>query len=166
MMNVQKAAKIFVVAVRLFGESIAVSYGGAYLAFLTALGMVWLFGDHRWYAAITDSPTFLLPILAGVLLAVALKNIIWKTSYLAWIVPSLVLYRVILGLYRTPDASNATVWDTIIGTNCQSTECLYQTFFTGPAICGLAYSLACVCISIIRQFTNNSVVAAITKKSE
>jgi len=137
-------------------ESVGSAYGSAVLAYALAFGLMVFAGDHRWIDAILTSPTFFLPMAAGSLFAYALRNHLSRVSYFAWIVPGAVLVRAFLEVARSPYASNSETWNTLFGTKCGASECLYQALFTLPFVCGLSYSISSACVRASRR---NSVPA-------
>jgi hypothetical protein len=148
-------------ALKTLAESIGATYVSSALAYLAAFGLIIFTGDHRWIDAILISPTFLVPIAAGGVLAYLLRNHISKSSYFAWIVPGFLLFRAVLELVRSPDASSSETWGAILGTNCGATECFYESLFTLPFVCALSYSISSACIRGIKPNGKNRKVATL-----
>jgi hypothetical protein len=138
-------------ALKALAESVVATYGSAVLACLLAVGLIPLSGGHRWVDFILTSPTFLLPVVAGALVAYVLRNHGSKASYFAWLVPSVLFSRAFLEVARSPYATGSNIWDTLLGTNCGSSECLYEVFFTLPLVCGLSYSVSSACLGAARR---------------
>jgi hypothetical protein len=140
-------------AFKALAESVVATYASSILTYFLSFGLVLLSGRHRWVDLILTSPTFLLPAAAGAVLAYVLRNHISKASYFAWAVPGVLFVRAFLEVARSPYATGSNTWDTLLGTNCGSSECLYQALFTLPLVCGLSYSVSSVCIRTTRRTT-------------
>jgi hypothetical protein len=131
-------------------ESVAAAYLGALLAYIAQEGVFFLLGDQRWVRALI-APTFVLPIAAGALAAYVMRKHPSKSSYFAWIIPLVLLVRAFLEVVKSPYTTHSEIWDTMIGTDCSDSECLYEAFFTVPFVCALAYSVSGAVIQAISR---------------
>jgi len=132
-------------------ESAGAAYVGSVLAYLVEFGVILLLGNHRWIDAIQMAPTFFLPIVSGASLAYLLKNHLSRASYFAWIVPGCFFLRALAEVTRSPYSPNSEVWNTLIGIDCGSSECLYEALFTVPLVCALSYSVTSAFIRIYKR---------------
>jgi len=121
-------------------ESAGASYLVALVAFAVNVGLIVVLGDHRWMDAVWIGPTFLMPAACAVAFAYLRRNYLSSCSYFAWVVPGLAFARGYLEVTR--GSGDLPVWDTLFGSKCGSSECLYEAFFTVPLACGVVYSLA------------------------
>jgi hypothetical protein len=88
-------------------------------------------------------PYFALPVVAGLFLGV-MSGRFFRSSSAAWVwvVPTIILVWNLFswqnGGYRPywPD-----VWNNYFGSNCGSSECLYELFVTAPFYTSVAYTL-------------------------
>ena len=138
-------------AFRALAESVGAAYGSSILAFSVAFGLTLLAGNNRWIDTILLAPTFLLPLVAGAFVAHILRDYLSKASYFAWIVPGVLLFRASLEVARGPNATSSEIWNTLFGTKCHASECLYEAFFTLPFVCALSYSVSSACIRAAKR---------------
>jgi hypothetical protein len=151
MLESSASRKMVRFALKTLSESVGAAYVSCVLAYSAALGIVLFTGDHRWIDAILISPTFLLPIIAGAFFAYVLRNHLSRTSYFAWIVPGAILCGAVLEVVKSPGAISSAMWDTLLGTKCRASECLYEALFTVPLVCALSYSVSSVCIRAAKR---------------
>jgi hypothetical protein len=143
--------KTFRFVLKSLAESIVTGYGSALLAYVLSFAVMLFVGDHKWVDWVLISPTFLLPMLAGAIVAYLLRKQLSKTSYFGWIVPSILFLRAALEVMHAPYATDSEVWNTLLGTACGGSECLYEVLFTLPFVSSLAYSLSSICITTLLQ---------------
>jgi hypothetical protein len=136
-------------------ESVAASYGGAISAYSASHALGLFVGDGRLVDAMLIGPTFLLPIMAGMLgaaFAFGLRRHVSPTSYFAWIVPSILFYKAAMEVIRSPDfPGSAPAWNTLFGPGCGGSECLYAAFFAVPLVCGFSYSISSAFIQTLKR---------------
>lgn len=88
-------------------------------------------------------PYFALPVVAGILLGIFSSRFFRSSSAAwVWVLPTIILVWNLFtwqnGGYRHywPD-----VWNNYFGSQCGSSECLYENFVTAPFYTSLAYTL-------------------------
>ena len=85
-----------------------------------------------------ERPIWLPAIIFGFLIGSAVYYIFHgRSATWAWVLPALVLAWSILSWPSEADS----VWNTFFGTDCGSSECLYQMTVTAPFYASVAYSL-------------------------
>jgi hypothetical protein len=131
-------------------ESAVAAYLSALLAYLIQSGVLFFLGGRYWIRA-AIAPTFLLPVAAGALAAYVTGKRLSKRSYFVWCIPLALLCWAFLGVINAPYATRSEVWDTMIGTDCSSSECLYEAFFSVPFVCSLSYSVSASAVQAIRR---------------
>jgi hypothetical protein len=131
-------------------ESVAASYLTALLAYIVESGLGLLLGDQHWIRALV-APTFILPIAAGALAACVMGKRLSRASYFVGIIPLVLLLRALAEVIHAPYATHAEVWNTMAGTDCSSSECLYEAFFSVPFVCALSYSVSAAVIQAFRR---------------
>jgi hypothetical protein len=136
---------------RSLAESVGAAYGCSILAFFLGVGLTPFSGEHRRDDLISIASTFLLPAASGAIVAYFTRKHASKASYFAWIVPGFLFFRAFLEVTRSPYASSSKTWDTLLGPDCSSSECLYVAFFTVPLVCGISYSLSSAFLSARRS---------------
>ena len=67
-----------------------------------------------------------------------------RTATLSWLLPALILAWNLLSW----PSNGGSAWDTFFGTNCGSSECLYQLFVTSPFYACVAYSLGALTVRL------------------
>jgi uncharacterized membrane protein YoaK (UPF0700 family) len=103
---------------------------------------VWfLLGGQRWVEALI-APAFVLPITVGALAAYMMRKHLSKGSYFVWIIPLALLLWALWAVINSPYSTPTEIWGTMVGTDCGSSECLYEAFFTVPFVCAISYSLS------------------------
>jgi hypothetical protein len=131
-------------------ESVMAAYLSTLLAYIVQSG-VWLFLGARYWLEALIAPTFVLPIAVGAIAAYLMGKRLSKGSYFVWCIPLALLCCALLGVINAPYASPSAVWDTMIGTDCRSSECLYEAFFSVPFVCSLSYSVSAAVVQAIRR---------------
>jgi len=130
----------------LLAESIAVSYLGLLISFVAQLGATLLITRNRWLDGMFIAPTFLVPMLTGLLMSYFFRKHTSNVSYLAWVVPAIVLVRAIVELNHGPNSSTGDTWDNLFGIHCESSECLYEVLVSVPLVCAVSYSVSSLLI--------------------
>jgi hypothetical protein len=135
---------------RYFFESVGASYLSALLAYVAQYGLSLLLG-YRYWIKILIAPSFVLPIAAAVLAAYLMRKHLSKGSYFVWGIPLGLLLVVFLRVISAPYATHSEVWNTMIGSDCGSSECFFEALFTVPFVCAVCYSVSCAVIQAIRR---------------
>jgi hypothetical protein len=107
-------------------------------------------------------PYFALPVLTGFFLGV-LSSRFFRSSSAAWVwvLPTIILVWNLLswhnGGYRPywPD-----VWNNYFGSNCGSSECLYELFITAPFYTSFAYTLGWIARCTLTSFKEHPAKSA------
>jgi len=131
-------------------ESVVAAYVSTLLAYIAQSGLGILLGTRHWIKALM-APTFLLPVAGGALAAYVMGKRLSKGSYFVWCIPLALLCWAFLGVIKAPYATRSEVWDTMIGTDCSSSECLYEAFFSVPFVCSFSYSVSAAAVQAIRR---------------
>jgi hypothetical protein len=131
-------------------ESIGVAYLSPLLAYVVQYALLLLLGGHQWIAAVI-APTFLLPIASGAFAAYLMRKRLSKGPYFVWCIPLVLLCLAFFAVINAPYATPSEVWDTMIGTDCSSSECAYEALFSVPFVCALSYSASCSIMQAIRK---------------
>jgi hypothetical protein len=126
---------------RYFLESAGAAYLSALVAYIAQSGVWFLLGGQRWVEALI-APGFVLPISAGALAAYVMRKHLSKRSYFVWIIPLASLLWAFWAVSNSPYSTRTDVWDTMVGTDCGSSECVYEAIFTVPFVCAISYSLS------------------------
>jgi peptidoglycan/LPS O-acetylase OafA/YrhL len=127
---------------RVIAESVGASYGSALLAVLLSFVLIVVVGERSWIDGLMISPTFLLPCVAGIVVAYFVRSRLTPRSAYAWVVPVIAFGAALHEVMVLPGGVIADPQDDLIGVNCQASECVYELFFTIPLVCGVAYSVA------------------------
>jgi hypothetical protein len=125
-------------------ESVGASYGSALLASLLSFVVIAVVGDRSWIDGLMIAPTFLLPLVAAIVVAYFVRSRLTPRSAYAWVVPLIAFGAAVHEVSVGPGGALSDPRDDLIGVHCQASECLYEVFFTLPLVCGVAYSAASV----------------------
>jgi hypothetical protein len=89
-----------------------------------------------------DNPFFLGPIFAGLILGI-LPRFLDRSAGLVWPIPALILIVTAFtwNSTYTPRSHWADVWSNLFGSDCGSSECMYELLVTAPFYTSIAYSL-------------------------
>lgn len=124
-------------------HSIVASYGlmilGEIIEYLVGLH----FGSqNRWLDYYFIGPTFLFPIIAGLVAGFVLgASLPRASSRLLLLLPLAMMVWELWGWIHDPGITVHRLMDNFVGTNCESSECLEEGWLTSPLISAIAYSL-------------------------
>jgi|SRR5208282_3870539 len=136
-------------------ETALAAYVSTLLALTAESGLGLLLGARHWVKALM-APTFLLPVAFGALSACLMGKRLSKRSCLVWCIPLALLCGALFAVINAPYATRSELWDTMVGTDCGSSECLYETFISVPFACSLSYSLSAAVVRAIRRSPGDS----------
>jgi hypothetical protein len=123
------------------------TFGGFLISLLVAgIGLI---GNEQGFLfrltnRVSGEPVWGPEIAAGLLIGwAAYKRIPSRLAFGSFVVPAVVLAWNAVSWQRTMSQYDST-WDTLFGTGCGGSECLYQLFITAPCYAAIAYSAGAV----------------------
>lgn len=127
-------------ALRRFTDLVGIPYLAAFVVFLIALLLSAVVPPGSSIEHFIGAPVFGLPVLVGGLAGYIInrKQFLW-TAIFAWVIPAVVFWIAYWELTQ-PQNLNPQPWRNLVGTDCGSSECLYELLATIPLVCGVAYS--------------------------
>ena len=134
----------------------AAAYVSAICAYLLGMGFAPVFGAH-WINFILGPPTFFIPVVSGVLVAVAFRAHLSWVSCFAWALPGLLFMRALLELKHAPNSTSSDIWNNLFRSDCSESECLYESLFTLPLISAISFSACSAWLTCRRKLKDSEV---------